>query len=124
MPRHIARSLVHLFRRSTMALLMLATLVNPILMAVGDLHDVGAGSAHSHDADEHDAGLVGADAEEDIDFLHALMHASHCCGHLTAIYHGAHAPDVVPARNGALPEHAHRRLLQAFSDHFRPPIAA
>ncbi len=107
-----------------MALLMLAALVNPILMAVGDLHDISVGSAYSHDAGDHDSDeSADSDAEGD-DFLHALMHASHCCGHLTAIYSGAHVPDVIPAGNGLLPVQVERRLPQAFSDHFRPPITA
>jgi len=121
-----------------MALLMLAALVNPILVAVSDLHDAGPGSEHSHNADEHGSELTSADvaghllaehglhAEEGDDtneFLHALMHASHCCGHLTAIYNGSHVPDVVPTRSGSLPAQAEQRLPQASSDHFRPPIA-
>lgn len=122
MPRHFVHSLLHLLRHSTMALLMMAALVNPILAAVGDLHDINIGAAHSYDADDHENGL--AEGDESKDFLHALMHASHCCGHLTAIYNGAHVPDVVPARNGALPVHVERRFPRAFSDHFRPPIAA
>lgn len=112
-----------------MALLMLAALVNPILMAVGDLHDAGpAGSAHAHDADDHGRGhdLDGAAGDasgEGNDLLHALMHASHCCGHLTAIYAGVHVPDVAPARSGSPAMRAAGRCPQAFSDHFRPPIA-
>lgn len=137
MPRHAARTLVHLLRQSTMALLMLAALVNPILVAVSDLHDIGPGPGHSHDADDHGSDLTGSDfaghmlsehglhgdeGDETDDFLHALMHASHCCGHLTAIYNGSHAPDVVPAHSGSLPTHVERQLPQASSDHFRPPI--
>lgn len=121
-----------------MALLMLAALVNPILVAVSDLHDLGPGSEHSHTADEPGAeltdpdfaghmlaehGLHGDEGDESDDFLHALMHASHCCGHLTAIYNGAQVPDVVPARSGSLPADVEQRLPQASSDHFRPPIA-
>jgi hypothetical protein len=143
MSRHAVRTLLLLLRQSTMALLMLAALVNPILVAVGDLHDVGAAAGHSHDADEHRSDPAGSDfsdpvladpalagqgshgeAGETDDFLHALMHASHCCGHLTAIYSGARVPDVVPARSGSLPEHIEQRLPQASSDHFRPPITA
>ncbi|MEJ1095509.1 MULTISPECIES: hypothetical protein [unclassified Pseudoxanthomonas] len=138
MPRHAARTLALLLRQSTMALLMLAALVNPILVAVSDLHDVGAGSGHSHNADEHGSDLAGPDFAEHLrsehglhgdegdetdDFLHALMHASHCCGHLTAMYNGFHVPDVVPTRSGSLPAQVEQRLPQAYSDHFRPPIA-
>jgi hypothetical protein len=137
MPRHAARALIQLLRQSAMALLMLAALVNPVLVTVSDLHDVGRGSDHSHNAGEHGADLAGPDfaghmlsehgldreeGDETDDFLHALMHASHCCGHLTAIYHGSHAPDVVPARSDSLPAQVEQRLPQASSDPFRPPI--
>lgn len=125
MPRSFARSFVQLLRLPLMAALMLAALVNPVLMAVGDLHDAGvADSAHAHDVDDHDHDSDFADEDDQgSDLLHALMHASHCCGHLTAISTGIHVPDVVPARSGALVFGAADGVPHDFSDHFRPPIA-
>jgi hypothetical protein len=87
-----------LLRLPALALLLLAVLANPVFASLGDLHELGNGSEHLHAVSEHADGEVGhehADGHADEgDLLHALMHASHCCGHLTAI---VPAPMRVPA---------------------------
>ncbi len=87
-----------LLRLPALALLLLAVLANPVLASLGDLHELGNGSEHLHAISEHggdaaDHDHADGDAGEG-DLLHALMHASHCCGHLTAI---VPAPMRVPA---------------------------
>ena len=117
-----------LLRLPALAFLMLAVLVNPVLAAVGDLHEtshVGAAHAPPMEAHDHDDGVErsGDAQEEGIDLLHALMHAAHCCGHLTAILSGvyvSHAPlfsTSVPVPAFAAPHSPPR------TDPFRPPIA-
>ncbi|TAA36797.1 hypothetical protein [Pseudoxanthomonas winnipegensis] len=109
-------------RLPALAVLLLAVLANPVLAAVGDLHEATRGSAaHLHQADEH---ALADDADDAGDLLHALMHAAHCCGHLTAI----------PSRFALLPMAAVRAAPQARADlparshtpslALRPPIAA
>ena len=87
-----------LLRLPAMAVLLLAVLANPVLASLGDLHELGNGSEHLHAVSEHADAEMGhehADGHADEgDLLHALMHASHCCGHLTAI---VPAPMRVPA---------------------------
>ncbi len=120
MPRHrIAR----LLRLPALVLLMLAVLVNPVLAAVGDLHESSHGSAeHALPSGSHDHADAGKQ-EQGTDLLHALMHAAHCCGHLTAIFSTpfvAQAPlfsDEPPVPAFAAPHSPPR------TDHFRPPIA-
>ena len=80
-----------LLGRLSMALLLLTTLSNPILASVADLHEAFEGAA----AFGHDDATASADAHVDgvgqhggtKGLLHALIHAAHCCGHLTAILH-------------------------------------
>lgn len=75
-------------RLPALVLLLLATLVNPVFAAVGDTHEAARGVAeHLHDRDEHTLAQDAAHDEDGNgdDLLHALMHASHACGHLTAI---------------------------------------
>lgn len=78
-----------LLRLPALAVLLLAVLANPVFASLGDLHELGSGSEHLHAVSDHEA--TGSDhdhADGDAgegDLLHALMHASHCCGHLTAI---------------------------------------
>lgn len=117
-----------LLRLPALAVLLLAVLANPVLASLGDLHELGSGNGHLHAVNEH-AGAAGGHAHADgddgeRDLMHALMHASHCCGHLTAIMP---APMRVPAM--VLPvgapamatvpvAHAPRASL------LRPPISA
>ena len=78
-----------LLRLPALALLLLAVLANPVLASLGDLHELGSRGEHLHAVSEHGDAASGhehADGEAgEGDLLHALMHASHCCGHLTAI---------------------------------------
>lgn len=112
-------------RLPALAVLLLAVLANPVLAAVGDLHEATRGSAaHLHQADGHALAADADDADDAGDLLHALMHAAHCCGHLTAI----------PSQFALLPMAAVRAAPQARADlparshtpslALRPPIAA
>lgn len=115
--------IVRLLRLPALVLFVLAVLVNPVFAAVGDLHESSRGGTdHAQALDSHDhadeAGMQG----EGIDLLHALIHAAHCCGHLTAILSTPFAPhpplfsDGVPVSASAAPHSPPR------TDHFRPPI--
>lgn len=119
--RHRTARLLRLF---ALAVLALAVQVNPVLAAVGDLHESSHGGAeHSQPTDAHAHVADEGVQEEGIDLLHALMHAAHCCGHLTAILSSGFVPRAplfsasVPAHPFAAPHSPPR------SDPFRPPIA-
>jgi len=119
--RHCSR----LLRLPALALLVLAVLSSPVFTLLGDLHEAGQTSAaHLHDVDTHETG-IGAEAQDgDSKLLHALMHASHCCGHLTGIVAGTHwLPLPLPATG--MPAHVLAVQVQPLPvNHFRPPIAA
>ena len=73
-----------------MALLLLITMSNPILAAVGELHDAFSSAAAMHHGDiTASPGAQSAGAEDhdagSKDLLQALVHGAHCCGHLPAI---------------------------------------
>lgn len=121
---HFRRRCAQLLRLPALALLLLAVLVNPVFAAVGDLHESSHGGAgHAQPVDAHDHDDNAGTQEEGVDLLHALMHAAHCCGHLTAILSTpffSPVPsfcDAVPAFAFAAPHSAPR------TDPFRPPIA-
>lgn len=82
----VSRHLLRVLRLPALALLLLAVLVNPVLAAVGDLHDAVRGDvAHLH-ADEVPAAQAEAgNSAAGVDLLHALTDGAHCCGHLTAL---------------------------------------
>ena len=121
------RRCLQLLRLPALAVLLLAVLVNPVFAAVGDLHESSHGGAEhlqpvdadGHDDDHHDASREG----QDIDLLHALMHAAHCCGHLTAILSTAYFSQA-SAFSGAIPTAVLAAPHSApRTDPFRPPIA-
>lgn len=117
------RRCTQLLRLPALALLLLAVLVNPVLAAVGDLHESSHGNTeHAQPTDAHDHDNNAGTQEKGIDLLHAFIHAAHCCGHLTAILSTpffSQAPSfsgAAPASALAAPHSAPR------SEHFRPPI--
>lgn len=128
MLRFLRHRRVALLRLPALAMLLLAVLANPVLASLGDLHELGNGNEHLHAVNEHADFATGhdhADGEAgEGDLLHALMHASHCCGHLTAIVPAPMRvpamilPDVTPIMATVPMAHAPRASL------LRPPIAA
>lgn len=125
LPPRPLRTLRRLLRIPALALLLLAVLSNPVLAAIGDLHETAnAAAGHLHAVGEHGLAEDGQDPDEAGDLLHALIHAAHCCGHLTAIpSRFALLPIAVvhdlPAPGVALPTRSHTPSLA-----LRPPIAA
>lgn len=89
MHRFLRRHWLPLLRVPALAVLLLAVLANPVLAAIGDLHEIGEGGGHVHAVEApphgHATDHAAAHDDENPSLLHALMHASHCCGHLTAI---------------------------------------
>jgi hypothetical protein len=127
MPRFLRHCLARL-RLPALAVLLLAVTANPLLAALGDLHELGSGSEHLHTQAEHaDGGTrheAPGDNHDDGDLLHALMHASHCCGHPSAVVPAVLAAlprtPVLSPRSTARAWHAPAPLQGLL----RPPIAA
>jgi len=126
MPR-LARQLLRLLRLPALAVLLLAVLANPVLAAVGDLHEAARGHAthldhppETHAADD-EAAIDGDGATGDL--LHALMHGVHCCGHATPLpvafvsFSLTPVPATVPRTHAVLPVSA------AQASPIRPPIS-
>ncbi len=105
MLRFLRRRHSALLRLPALALLLLAVLANPVFASLGDLHELGNGSEHLHAVSDHgDAAAAHDHADGDAgesDLLHALMHASHCCGHLTAIVPAVFAVPGMPPASAA-----------------------
>lgn len=105
MLRFLRRRRSALLRLPALALLLLAVLINPVFASLGDLHELGNGSGHLHAVSDH-GDAVGSHEHADgdageSDLLHALMHASHCCGHLTAIVPAVFAVPGMPPASAA-----------------------
>lgn len=90
------RQLSRLLRLPVLALLLFAVVANPVLAAVGDIHE-SAQISSSHADPEHcdvsddtvnsvvDQDRDSQDAESTGDLLHALVHGAHACGHPVAV---------------------------------------
>lgn len=114
-------------RRFAQALLLLAVICQPVMASLGDLHEAAHGTdLHAPASDPHgDAGAAPAGDDADRDsLLHALMCASHCCGHAVAMPAGlAVLPSFAPPCTTATPSDS-ARLVTRPGHPFRPPIAA
>ena len=117
-----------LLRLPALALLLLAVLANPVLASLGDLHELGSRGEHLHAVSEHGDAASGhehADGEVgEGDLLHALMHASHCCGHLTAIVSAPIALPGMPPASAAPPADTVPLPPSRPASLLRPPIVA
>lgn len=126
MTRFFSRRFVKMLRAPALAMLMLAVLVNPVLAAVGDMHESGHGAATTHVqvADDHDHDASAGAQGEEVDLFHAFMHAAHCCGHLTAIFSGPFMPQITTLVDAVPVSEFSAFSARPATDHFRPPIAA
>lgn len=125
---HRHRPLHHLL---VLCALLLATLVQPVLASVADVHEATHAQVdhgrHDHAADSGqdavtDAAQSTPGEDESGSFLHALASANHCCGHAVAIT--STLPRLLPALvagnvSFALPTDPTGRVSGGL---FRPPI--
>jgi len=84
------------------ALLMLALIWQPALLAASEVHETAhlLQMGHAHDADDEGPGIPEDEptAHDDGAFWHGLMHLGHCCGHVSAL-----PSDGVPAHPALMP---------------------
>lgn len=128
MPRPIVRRL-HLLRAALLGLLALAMVLQPVLAAAGDIHELGhdgevatAGNAdHQHDTGD----TVPADDGKQGESLHFLLHFAHCCGHApSALLGGLEVVAFTPVSDALVSTPAPLPLHHALQDVLRPPIRA
>ncbi len=114
-----------LVRLLALCVLLLGVVAQPVMASVGGIHELGhGGGLHAHAQDHGDEDVpADGDAGKGGGLLHALMHATHCCGHAPAMPVAATVwpPLAVPAtapflRDAPVPAHRGDKLL-------RPPIA-
>ncbi len=113
-----------LMRLLALCVLLLGVIAQPVMASVGGVHELGhGGGLHSHvDAQGNDEERGGESGKAG-GLLHALMHATHCCGHAAAMPVAATTwqplvpPDTTPFLHDApVPTHRADKVL-------RPPIA-
>lgn len=120
----------HALLTSLMLVFALCLAVQPVLGALGEMHEL---SAHATTANEHhdhltpheDVTQTGDGAQEQEGGLHQLLHYTHCCGHTVALATGESATTILPlASNQVLPSVSPQAAASHLTNPFRPPIQA
>jgi hypothetical protein len=107
------------------AVMLLALVAQPVLIAASELHETAHALAagHAHDDVHPEAGIPPDEPHEPGDAWHAVLHVGHCCSQPTA---AIAAPLLVPIdRTAVPPPPATARSLSdpALPTLLRPPIA-
>lgn len=122
-------------RMIVLALLVLGMVLQPVLAAVGEYHDIEhdrpgthAHALHASDVpgDPGQQSGTGTDVPPDDDepALHVLLHFAHCCGATAAMLAGGPVNDPLQGSDAVVavePQAPRQRPLQA---PFKPPITA
>lgn len=123
-----ARRLRHALRTGLMLVFALCLAVQPVLGALGEMHEfsahAGTAGLHLDHLMPHEEVQTGTAAQEDRDgTLHLLLHYAHCCGHTLALAAGEFAaPTVVLASAQPLPPVSPQVAASHLTTPFRPPI--
>ncbi|MCB1569440.1 MAG: hypothetical protein KDI69_11570 [Xanthomonadales bacterium] len=115
-----------LFRTALLVLLALCLVTQPVLAALGEMHErrVHPESATLH-LDQVGSHADGAAHDESEDTLHLLLHFAHCCGQTTAVFAAnIWTPAPLPTRSERLAPSSAPRITTRLNPPFRPPIAA
>lgn len=130
MPRRHRHCLLRALHTSLMLVLALCLAVQPLLAAVGEVHEstnhaATAGLHDDHAAPHRTVQAGDADRDRDDGTLHLLLHYAHCCGHNVAVAAaGLAALNVAPAGKQVLPPVMSHVASSRPNTPFRPPIRA
>jgi len=128
--RQIRRHWRRFLRTGALLAFALCLAVQPVLSALGEMHEFTAHADSAAPHQDHVAPHGHGDADAgDVDdsgsALHLLLHYAHCCGHSVGLALAYFAPLLVPAASSALlPPSLPSAPAARLSGPFRPPIRA
>jgi len=129
--RHLRHRWSQILRTSVLLVLALGLMVQPVLGALGEVHEFTAHTDSAHGHTDHNlphehAVAAQADDERDVGGpMHQLLHYAHCCGHSAGLasaelplpsFHWVATPPGDSQASSVVPSHA--------TTPFRPPISA
>ena len=130
MTRFRPRRWLPLLRVLVLGLFALGLVLQPVMAAVGEMHELAhdpSGShVHGQHADDLDAGLDAGD-EQDEDgarTLHVLLHFAHCCGATAALVQLLGPVPSMPADASLATAMTPMAPQPRLSSPFKPPIFA
>lgn len=127
MTRFAIRRRYSWFRSLWGGILLLGLVLQPLVAAIGEIHELGHGSSVSHAAFDaaQDASPPPSDQEERGESLHFLAHFTHCCSSAPGIPPATPAPLFLPDCSANLAQDfLTLPLRSALEDVLRPPIHA
>lgn len=128
MTRFRPRRLLPLLRVLVLALFALGLVLQPVLAAAGEMHelahDPSGMHAHAQHADDVDAELTaaGEQNEEGAQTLHVLLHFAHCCGAAAAMVPTLNPIPAMPVNGRLAIAKAPIPLQARLTSPFKPPI--
>lgn len=129
MPMGRSHRCLPLLRVFVLGLFALALVLQPVLAAAGELHELAhapnGGHQHALHADDVAKELKAADEPgDDAATLHTLLHFSHCCGAGTAVVPVVKAIAFKPMRDPLVISQARVPAQARLPAPFKPPIFA
>ncbi|MEZ0471162.1 hypothetical protein [Luteimonas salinilitoris] len=124
MVRFRRRRWLPLLRVLVLVLFALGSVLQPVMAAAGEMHELAhdASGMHAHDlhADEVDA--AGEQGQDETRILNVLLHFAHCCGATAALLPALGSIPAMPAPGGLAIAKAPIPPQVRLASPFKPPI--
>ena len=122
-------------RTILLTLLVLGMVLQPVLAAVGEYHDIEHRPAGTHahalhasevpdDLDQERGTAQDVPPADDAPALHVLLHFAHCCGATAAVLSGGHVLTTVPGSETVATIQPQSPRQVPLPAPFKPPISA